>query len=124
MPLECVLRLFCVPIAFWALLMGNKMKYAVSAVALAAALGFAGVAHAGGSLKDTSRYEPVYHAPTGKALYSVVSAAYAWAGAWSSDVSAQIGLSWRVQDILDFRFRYSPWNFDLDGGTAWRADRL
>ena len=36
------------------------MKYTVSAVATAAVIGLAGVAHAGGSLKD----EPIYESPT------------------------------------------------------------
>ena len=53
------------------------MKYAVSAVALAAAFGFAGVAHAGGSLKDTP-VEPVYHAPIWEGLYFGGFGGYAW----------------------------------------------
>lgn len=44
---------------FLNILMGDNMKYAFSAAALAAALGFAGVAH-GDSLKDM----PVYQSPT------------------------------------------------------------
>ena len=78
------------------------MKYAVSAVALAAALGFAGVAHAGGSLKDTP-VEPVYHAPIWEGVYFGGFGGYAWTDA-EYDKPSKSG-----SELFDF---------DLDGGLV------
>jgi len=108
--------MFCVVIAFWALLMGNRMKYAVSAVALAAALGFAGVAHAGGSLKD----EPIYESPA------------EWSGFY---FGGHLGAGWGTSDVSredgppgppGFSFDTDPDGVLVGGqiGYDWQADRV
>ena len=84
------------------------MKYAVSAVALAAALGFASAAHAGGSLKDTP-VEPVYHAPIWQGLYFGAFGGYAWGDAEYDKPSFYGDGSLKDIEVFDF---------DLDGGLV------
>jgi len=92
------------------------MEYAVSAAALAVALGFAGVAHAGGSLKD----EPIYEAPADWTGFYV--GGHLGAGSGTSDVSRADG----PPGPPGFAFDTDP-DGALGGGQIgydWQADRV
>ena len=98
--------------------MGNKMKYAVSAAALAAALGFASVAHAGGSLKDTP-VEPVYHAPIWEGLYFGGFGGYAWTDATYDKLSCEAASGGTPDQCPDpTPYTFTPFDYDLDGGLV------